>query len=55
MNTRPGSLTQNYFRLLDCLRLSLDTGAEQVFYGLQVLGGLGFSWVSCGLVADQGP
>jgi hypothetical protein len=31
MNTRPGSLTQNYFRLLDCLRLLLDAATDQVF------------------------
>jgi hypothetical protein len=27
----PGSRTQNYLRLLDCLRLLLDIGADQVF------------------------
>jgi hypothetical protein len=49
------TLTHNYFRLLDCLRLLLDTGTDQAFSGSQVLAGLGSSWVSCGLVADQDP
>jgi hypothetical protein len=50
-----GLKTQNYFRLLDCLWLLLDTDADQVFSGLQVLAGLGSSWVACGLVADRDP
>ena len=53
--TEAGSRTQNYFRLLDCLRLLLDSGSDQVSLGLQVPDGLGLDWVSCGLAADQDP
>jgi hypothetical protein len=48
MNTRPGSLTQNYLPTFDYLRLSLEHAAELGFHRLSSLG----SSVAIGRIAD---
>ena len=51
-NTRPGSLTQNYFPVFDDGRSLTGSATELGICRLSPLGGECRDWPSCGLVAD---